>query len=125
MLRPLVAAALLIAPLAGCGSEDTGEPPEHTKAIATPAPSAEAAVTEAPTKSTRKRGNDAACGADKVGRWRNALPTGEVMLAIGQAAGEPTMRYYNQGEPITQDLRAGRLNVEIGADGRIKRFHCG
>lgn len=120
----LIAAALLIAPLAACGREDSGERSEHAKVV-TPAPSAEAAVTEAPPSARPTRGNDAACGADKVGRWLNALPTGEVMLDIGRAAGQPTMRYYNQGEPITQDLRAGRLNVEIGADGRIKRFHCG
>jgi len=131
-MHRLPLAAALIVSLAACQAEESSEPatPDSTETAApiaaaaspTPAPGGipqdEAPATSAAT--------DSDCGADKVaGRWLNALPTAAAKAAIVAAAGERTFRYYTQGDPITMDFSPARLNVEIGADGRIKRFWCG
>lgn len=33
-------------------------------------------------------------------------------------------RIINPGDPVTRDLRRDRLNIEIGADGKIARVAC-
>jgi hypothetical protein len=66
-----------------------------------------------------------ACGAGKLGRWLNVLPTEDVKREIAATVGERPIRYYTEGDPITMDFNPGRLNAELGADGRIKRFRCG
>jgi len=66
-----------------------------------------------------------ACGAGKLGRWLNLLPTATVKDEIAEAVGARPIRYYTQGDPITMDYSEARLNVELGPDGRIKRFRCG
>jgi hypothetical protein len=128
-----VLAAFLIASLTACQAEQSSEP-------ATPDSSETAArVAETSSPPTAPGGNpqdapapassaasDSDCGADKVaGRWLNALPSADAKAAIAAAAGERTFRYYTQGDAITMDFSPARLNVEIGADGRIKRFWCG
>jgi hypothetical protein len=66
------------------------------------------------------------CGAGEVaGRWLNALPTDDVKADIAAKVGDRPIRYYTQGDPITMDFNAARLNVESGPDGRIKLFRCG
>jgi hypothetical protein len=52
-------------------------------------------------------------------------PTVVVKTDIAAIVGERPIRYYTQGDPITMDFNADRLNVELGADGRIKLFRCG
>lgn len=66
-----------------------------------------------------------ACHADPV-QW-----------AIGQEATQPTMarvwreshagliRPIAPGQPVTKDLRADRVNVELDRDNRIVRIYCG
>ena len=132
MFRHLPAAALLIVSLAACqagdaddaGNSATPEAAARSAAIAagsTPTPGA----AEAGPAPAEPETADSDCGADKVGRWLNALPTGDVMQEIASAAGKRTYRYYKQGDPITMDFSSARLNVEVGDDGRIKRFWCG
>jgi len=53
------------------------------------------------------------------------LPTNDVKAEIAATVGERPIRYYTQGDPITMDFSAARLNVELGEDGRIKVFRCG
>lgn len=65
------------------------------------------------------------CGADKLGRWLNILPTSEVKDAIREAVGHDRIRYIEPGGVVTMDLRPDRLNVETGVDGRMKLFRCG
>jgi hypothetical protein len=130
MRLPLVATALLIAPLAACGSGGTGDPAEPSAtapaaAADLPRPSAEASVTDAPKPSVPTQADDSTCGADKLGRWLNVLPSADMKAQIAAAVGERPIRYYTQGDPITMDFSPARLNVELGADGRIKLFRCG
>lgn len=65
------------------------------------------------------------CGAQSLGQWINALPTSDVRNAIASRVGERVIRTYTAGDPLTMDFSAVRLNVELGSDGRIKRFWCG
>lgn len=110
MRFPILAAALVVPALAACSPGGTGDP-------VTPAsePAAEPA-TDA---------GDSTCGADKLGRWLNVLPTEDMKAEIAAAVGERRIRYYTQGDPITLDFNPARLNVELGEDGRIKLFRCG
>jgi hypothetical protein len=65
------------------------------------------------------------CGADKLDRWLNVLPTETVKADIREAVGHDRIRYIAPGDVVTMDLRPDRLNVETGADGRIMLFRCG
>ena len=89
-----------------------------------PEPPETRAAEVAPT-SAEVQARDSACGADKLGRWLNALPTADVKAEIAASVGERPIRYYTQGNPITMDFSEDRLNVELGQDGRIKLFRCG
>jgi len=134
MFRPLLAAVFMTVSLAACQVDDADEPaPEVTGTTA----EAEAAAVSVPMQSpvsppieaTPQRqsavGDDAGCGADKVGEWLNALPTEDVKADIAATVGDRPIRYYTQGDPITMDFSPARLNVELGKDGRIKLFRCG
>jgi hypothetical protein len=128
MPRPLFAAAALIASLAACQAEGTGEP---TPGGTEPVLSEEVAVTpdqsipEGASTPESAEADDSQCGADKLARWLNLLPTQTVKDEIAATVGERPIRYYGQGDPITMDFSPARLNVELGADGRIKLFRCG
>jgi hypothetical protein len=129
MARSTIAAVLLIATLAACEAGGT-EGPAGPEAGATAGAVVSRAVPDRPTgeEAPELRSADAddeGCGADKLGRWLNALPTGEVKAEIARAVRERPIRYYAQGDPITMDFSPARLNVELGKDGRIKLFRCG
>lgn len=66
-----------------------------------------------------------ACHARELQRYVTASPTADVMAAISAAAGAQNIRTTRPGDAVTMDYRENRLNVEIGEDGRIKRFRCG
>lgn len=122
MKRPL----LLIAPLAlaACQGDATPSPSsseasgEDRTVPAVPGDTASPSLNEAEPAADE-------CGADKLGRWLNILPTSEVKDAIREAVGHDRIRYIEPGGVVTMDLRPDRLNVETGVDGRMKLFRCG
>jgi hypothetical protein len=65
------------------------------------------------------------CGADKLDRWLNVLPTETVKADIRERVGHDRIRYIAPGDVVTMDFRPDRLNVETGEDGGIKLFRCG
>ena len=69
--------------------------------------------------------DDSGCGADKLDRWLNVLPTDDVKAAISDAVGQRPIRYIAPGDAVTLDFSPSRLNVDLGEDGRIMRFRCG
>ena len=69
--------------------------------------------------------DDSGCGADRLARWLNVLPSDDVKAQIAAAVGERRIRYIGPGDVVTMDFSPSRLNVELGEDGRIKRFRCG
>lgn len=123
--------ACLLASLAACQAEGTGEgvPPESTEAAAEVPVVSENVVPQSGPEATPTlesgEADDSQCGADKLGRWLNVLPTETVKADIAETVGERPIRYYTQGDPITMDFSPARLNVELGVDGRIKVFRCG
>ena len=131
MSRPFFAAAALIASLAACDAAGTDEP-AVTETTETAAEGAVVSQTvpdrptgEEATELQSADADDNQCGADKLDRWLNVLPTDDVKREIAATVGERPIRYYGQGDPITMDFSPARLNVELGADGRIKLFRCG
>ena len=124
-ILPLLAASALCA----CEADSTS-PPAPEEAAATPTEVAavpENAPTppEEPAVTTSGEADDSQCGADKLDRWLNVLPTQTVKDEIAAAVGDRAIRYYTQDDPITMDFSPSRLNVELGVDGRIKLFRCG
>jgi hypothetical protein len=103
-------------------AESSARPsPGPTAASSQPVETASPSLTASPSEAA---GDE--CGAGKVsGRWLNALPTDDVKADIAAKVGDRPIRYYTQGDPITMDFSAARLNVESGPDGRIKLFRCG
>jgi hypothetical protein len=84
--------------------------------------------------------------ADKTGTARPALSqppamegcdASELAFAIGkpledslkaralEASGAATVRAYSVGDPVTQDHRADRLNLELSPDGKVVSVRCG
>lgn len=131
-MRTLFAALLLTLPLLACQAQSDGEPVEPATSetaksvppVAEPSSPSNSLRDATPTPQGAQASDD--CGAGEVDqRWSNSLPTTDVKAAIAEAVGDRPIRYYTQGDPITMDFNPERLNVELGADGRIKAFRCG
>ena len=123
-LLPLMAFALgLSACDAGGDAEQPNPAATTTEAAATTNP--ENPADDAPPAMNADEPDAAACGADKLDRWLNVLPTETVKAEIREAVGHDRIRYIAPGDAVTMDLRPDRLNVETGVDGRIKLFRCG
>jgi hypothetical protein len=127
-MRSLIA-CLLIASLAACQAQGTEEPADESTASATeaaiPDTIPEPADAEVAASQSSDEADDTDCGADKLGRWLNVLPTDDVKASISEAVGERPIRYIAPGDAVTLDFSPSRLNVELGEDGRIKLFRCG
>jgi hypothetical protein len=65
------------------------------------------------------------CGLGKVKRFKDMPASPGVLAEIGALVGEANVRAIRPGEAVTMDFRPDRLNVEIGAGGRIERLRCG
>ena len=123
-LLPLMGFALgLSACDAGGDAEQPNPGATTTEAAATTNP--ENPADEASPAMNADEPDAAACGADKLDRWLNVLPTETVKAEIREAVGHDRIRYIAPGDAVTMDLRPDRLNVETGVDGRIKLFRCG
>ena len=123
-LLPLMALALgLSACDAGGDAEQPNPGATTTEAAATTNP--ENPADEASPAMNADEPDAAECGADKLDRWLNVLPTETVKAEIRDAVGHDRIRYIAPGDAVTMYLRPDRLNVETGVDGRIKLFRCG
>jgi hypothetical protein len=117
----LMAGAALVA---GCQAQTTGAEPEPAETAATktvPQPPAD----EGTPQVNANEPDASECGADRLARWLNVLPTETVREEIREAVGHDRIRYIAPGDMVTMDFRPDRLNVETGDDGRIKLFRCG
>lgn len=124
MRRVLLLLPLIV--LAGCGSGESVPTPDASQTTAPEMRSVPEAPGEAASPSLNQAEPAAdVCGADKLARWLNVLPTSDVKNAIQQAVSHDRIRYIEPGAVVTMDLRPDRLNVETGVDGRIKLFRCG
>lgn len=121
-MRLILFAMGAVAALAGCGEPTPPTPP----ADEAPAPASSQAVPAAPPAkepgaTPAPAAPEDACGAAErqgwVGRPRAELPS--------PPAGA-NWRIYETGQPVTQDLRPDRLNIEIDpARQTVVRVSCG
>ena len=124
--RPDFLILLSAALLSGCGSENTGNAPAATEpsaSVAQSVPDVEQMPATPETTASEPEADE--CGAGKLGRWLNVLPTETVKAEIVEAVGHDRVRYIEPGGMVTMDFVPDRLNVETGVDGRIKLFRCG
>jgi hypothetical protein len=132
-----IIAATLVALLGACEAQDEAAAPANELEQAASSANEEGA-TEAGAKTNPELPMDDAspalnanepdaitCGADKLDRWLNVLPTETVKDEIADAVGHDRIRYIAPGDVVTMDFRPDRLNVETGENGRIKLFRCG
>ena len=116
-MRLIVLSVAAIAALAACSEQTPPASPADQSPAASgprPTPPSDPAEPAAPTP-------DDACGAagrqDWIGRARSDLPP--------PPAGAD-WRVFETGQPVTQDLRPDRLNIEIDPDSRkVVRLSCG
>lgn len=115
-LTSLSLAMAVAAALAACSESPApagSEPAAAPDSPPTPAAPAEPAPAPAPAADD--------CGAaerqDWIGRARADLP---------EAPDGANWRVYETGQPVTQDLRPDRLNIEIDPDSQtVVRLSCG
>lgn len=90
--------------------------------LAACAPSADSpatASTEPPPAPADDKCN-AGRAADVVGQ-----PYNDALLArVKTAVGHENIRPIHPGQAVTMDFREERLNIEIGADGKVVRVYC-
>lgn len=81
-----------------------------------------AGATDPATPAMRTADN---CGAAKAQARVNSLPSKDILAAIRDDIGHTRIRVIQPGTAVTMDYAPNRLNVEVGADGRIKSIRCG
>lgn len=117
-MRLTVLSVVAVATLSACSEPAPPAPPAETPAQASAEP---------PPAATPNPGSPVAptpadeCGAAErqgwIGRGRSDLPS---------APGDALWRIYETGQPVTQDLRPNRLNIEIDPDSQtVVRLSCG
>jgi hypothetical protein len=116
-LRLIILSLAAAAALAACGESTPPDAPESTAGAPAPAePSPDPAV-PAPTPDARADACGAAERQDWIGRARGDLPA---------APAGADWRIYETGQPVTQDLRPDRLNIEIDPGSQsVIRLSCG
>jgi hypothetical protein len=120
-IAPLMLALVVV----GCGQPGGETPP---RSAPTPLPTSQPAP---PSDSPEPEpGADPApaidaCGAAKLSAYRDQPFAGETRARIEGAIGHNRIRVIRPSDAVTMDFRADRLNIEIGANGRIERLHCG
>jgi hypothetical protein len=125
----ILLAGIAAAALPGCSAAEdrpptTSEPPAPLPTTQPAPPSGSAKPEPGVTRPSPQPASDE-CGADKLAGYLNQLPTSAAMAQIRVAAGHDRIRTIRPGDAVTMDFRPDRLNVEIGENGRIKRFRCG
>jgi hypothetical protein len=127
-MRPirLLVSSLSVALLCAC---DAGVSNAEYQVDATASPASQARssepIGEESAEVTAPEANTDECGAGKLDRWLNLLPTETVKAEIADTVGHSHIRYIEPGDSVTMDFSPSRLNVETGEDGRIKLFRCG
>lgn len=81
----------------------------------TPAPPSAAAVDAA---------SSAHCDAGKATDAVGQSPSPETQERARTDAGAEIVRVLRHNQPITKEFRMGRLNLVLGADGRIASVNC-
>lgn len=65
------------------------------------------------------------CGMRKLGAYLNRQADEPTLASVRSAVRHDRIRVLRPGTAMTMDYRADRLNIDVGEDGRIRRFYCG
>ncbi len=77
--------------------------------------------TAAPASAPTEAGCNAQAVQDLVGRHASAL----IAEGARQRAGAQRVRMIGHDEMVTKEYDAGRLNLQLDAQGRVARIYCG
>lgn len=128
-MRPFVhaftaATALLIAACATPSSEadaNAGAPPAMAGEPADARPPAKPPHPEAPAAENPAM----TCDVTKV-QWTLGLVADQALLAKAKTdSGSERLRLIQPGMAVTMDYREDRLNLDVDADNKVTRAHCG
>ena len=119
-MRLIVISFATVVALAACTEQATPSAPADETPAPAPAPSEPRPTPPAPDDPATPAPTDA-CGAaerqDWIGRARSDLPS---------APAGADWRVFETGQPVTQDLRPNRLNIEIDPDSqKVVGLSCG
>lgn len=115
---PLALSTLAALLLAACAT-----PASETDAQAGTAPGRDAPVTT--PASPAPEAPAMTCDADKV-QWTLGQLADEALVAKARAqAGAERMRVIKPGMAVTMDYREDRLSLDVDADNKVTRAHCG
>jgi hypothetical protein len=64
------------------------------------------------------------CGADQAATFLSEILTPDARARIEAIAAPGGTRFIRPGEAVIQDLRPGRLNIELDAQGIVERIDC-
>ncbi|TNJ32686.1 I78 family peptidase inhibitor [Arenimonas terrae] len=100
-------------------------------ACATPASEADAGAAAGPETPVTTPASPApeapamTCSADKV-QWTLGQVADEALVAKARIqSGAERMRVIKPGMAVTMDYREDRLNLDVDADNKVTRAHCG
>lgn len=121
---PLAALAALA--LSACAGPDAGSPSDPP-AASTPStsPPPESAMPDDPATPPPADGLAESCDAEAARRFVGQAATEAVVEQARAAAGARSARTLKPGQVVTMEYRAGRLNLDVDADGVITDVRCG
>jgi hypothetical protein len=64
------------------------------------------------------------CGANRARRFVGRVATPALRDEVARMLPRVTMRWITPGQPVTQDLRPDRLNLQLDRRGRIALIDC-
>jgi hypothetical protein len=113
---PLALSALAALLLAACAT-----PASETDASAGAGPDAPVTTPASPAPEAPAM----TCSADKV-QWTLGQVADEALVAKARTqSGAERMRVIKPGMAVTMDYREDRLNLDVDADNKVTRAHCG
>lgn len=117
-MRLILLSLTAVAALAACSEQPPpAAPAEPASPAAPPRPPATPSAPDAPAAPTPADECGAAERQDWIGRDRSDLPS---------PPPGANWRVFETGQPVTQDLRPDRLNIEIDPDSqKVARLSCG
>lgn len=119
----LVLPACSAAPAGAEGAGGAGSGSNSGPSMSAPAskPGSTPLNTAAPAPATTEAGCNAQAVQDLVGRHASAL----IAEGARQRAGAQRVRMIGHDEMVTKEYDAGRLNLQLDAQGRVARVYCG
>ena len=120
-LRPILMPTALALALAACAG--TPEPTAEELGPFAQEPAPPPAMDEPAPPTPEEPPMD--CKLDTLG-WTKGQLADEALVAKAKAeAGAERVRVIKPGMAVTMDYRGDRLNIDVDADNRVTRVHCG